>query len=69
MWEGVGGDRGVGGILRFEGAVSENRYELVDGTGAGEGAGMAVEGEVVADAGEGFVEVERVQWFVFFMQV
>jgi hypothetical protein len=58
--EGILGNGRVGGIFRFKGALGKDRDELVDGTGAGEGAGMAVGGEVMADTGERLVKVEWV---------
>ena len=67
--EGVGGDGGVGGVSGFEGVVGEDGCEFVDGAGESEGAGVAVVGESVADAGKGLVEVVRVKGFVLFVQV
>ncbi len=39
---------------------------MVDGAGAGEGVGASVGGKVVADAGEGFIEVALIKWFASF---
>ena len=57
------GNGRVGGISRLKGVRGEDRDELVDGAGAGEGAGMAVVGEVVAYTGKRLVKIEWVQWF------
>ena len=59
--EGVVGNWRFGGISRFEWVVGEDRDQLVDGAGACKGAGVAVVGEMMADASERLVKVEWVQ--------
>ena len=46
---------GVGGNVGFEWVIGKDKFELVDGAGAGKkDAGVAV-GEMMADASEGLV--------------
>ena len=66
--EGVAGDGGVGGEVWLEGEFGEDGDELINSTGAGEDAGMAVD-EMVADACECFVESRDIEGLAFFFQV
>ena len=50
----VMGDWTVGGNVGFEWVIGKDKFELVDGAGAGKDAGVAV-GEMMADASEGLV--------------
>ena len=61
--EGIVGNWRVGGIFRFEGALGKDRDQLVDGSSACKGAGMAVVGEMVANTSERLVKIEWVQGF------
>jgi hypothetical protein len=71
--EGVAGDWGVEGVSVFERVFGEDRRkfwrELVNGSGAGEGAGVSVVGEVVSDASEGLIEIVWIKGFALFVQV
>ena len=44
----------VGGNVGFEWVIGKDKFELVDGAGAGKDAGVAV-GEMMANASEGLV--------------
>ena len=48
------GDWIVGGNVGFEWVIGKDKFELVDGAGAGKDAGVAVN-EMMADASEGLV--------------
>ena len=50
----VMGNWTVGGNVGFEWVIGKDKFELVDGAGAGKDAGVAV-GEMMADASEGLV--------------
>jgi hypothetical protein len=58
------GDWTVGGNVGFEWVIGKDKFELVDGAGAGKDAGVAV-GEMMADASEGLVLVASVERLSF----
>ena len=58
------GDWTVGGNVEFEWVIGKDKFELVDGAGAGKDAGVAV-GEMMADASEGLVLVVSVERLSF----